>query len=281
MAVLSASVSAILFRLASVSGDAPLSVAFYRLAFSVGLLAGPLLWQRRTAFAALTWRAVLWSGVSGVFLALHFASWFSSLNYTSVAASTVLVTTHPFMVLAFGFLVWRERVTTIALGGVLLALVGTALVGWGDVSVGMDALKGDLLALGGAATMGGYLLIGRFVRRTISALTYSAITYSAAALFLLVMAVFSGQPLSGFPPQDWLIFVGLAVFPTLFGHTLFNWALGHLPAALVSVSTLGEPVGATVLAWLIWHQLPSELTLLGGLLILTGIGLYVLYSDRS
>lgn len=281
LAVLSASASAVLFRLSSASAEAPLTVAFYRLSFSVILLAGPLLWRRRAALAGLTLRTAALCGLSGLFLALHFAAWHTSLNYTSVAASTVLVTTHPFMVLAFSYLVWKQRVGAVALAGVILALAGTALVGWGDVAVGLEALVGDLFALLGAAAMAGYLLVGRAVRQTVNVLTYSTLTYSVAAITLLVAAASLGEPLTGFPPQDWLIFTGLAVFPTLFGHTLFNWALGHLPASLISVTIVGEPVGASILAWFIWQQLPAPLTMLGGLLILAGIGLFVLYSDRT
>lgn len=281
LAVLSASASAILFRLASIAAQAPLTVAFYRMGLTVALLAGPLLWRRREALAGLVLRDVALCVVSGAFLALHFAAWFTSLNFTSVASSTVLVTTHPLMVLAFGYVVWNERVRPVALAGVGLAVAGAALVGWGDFAGGPEALFGDLLALLGAAAVGGYFLVGRVVRRRVDILAYAVLTYGVAATFLCVAAVAFGQPLRGFSAGDWLIFAALAVFPTILGHTLINWALRYLSASVISVSILGEPIGASLLAWLIWQQLPGAVTLLGGVVLVIGIGVFVLHTAKQ
>jgi drug/metabolite transporter (DMT)-like permease len=275
LGVLSVSSASILFRLTASSGEAPLSVAFYRMAFTLVLLSGPLLWRRREALSSIAGKDLLLCTASGALLALHFASWFMSLNFTTIASSTVLVSLHPFMVLAFGYLVWNERVGIPALLGATTAIAGAALVGWGDWALGIEALIGDGLAVIGAATVGGYFLIGRTVRRRVDILAYSTVTYAVAAAFLAIGAVIAGQPLSGFPANDWLIFALLAVFPTIFGHTLFNWALRYLPASVVSVSILGEPVGASMLAWLIWQQLPGMLSLAGGVIILAGIGLFL------
>lgn len=281
LAVLSASASAILFRLATTSAQAPLTVAFYRMAFTTALLTGPLLWRRREALGGLAVRDILLCSVSGCFLALHFATWFSSLNYTTVASSTVLVTTHPLIVLAFSYLMWGERVGPGALAGAVLALAGAVLVGWGDFTGGSDALLGDLLALLGAAAVGGYFLVGRAVRPRVDILAYSVLTYGVAAALLLASAIAFGQPLRGFPPGDWVIFAALAVFPTILGHTFFNWALRYLPASVVSVSILGEPIGASILAWLIWQQLPGTVSLVGGAALIIGIGVFVLHTAKQ
>jgi drug/metabolite transporter (DMT)-like permease len=280
MAVVAASSAAILFKLAPASAGAPLSVAFYRLGFTALLLAGPVLWRWPTTIGQLSPRDLVLSMLSGGALFLHFAAWFTSLNLTSVASSTVLVATHPFMVLAIGFIAWGERVSLRAILGVVTAVVGVSLIGWGDFSINTEALLGDVLALTGALAVACYFLLGRLVRQRTDVLTYSLISYTTASVLLLGGALVLGQPISGFSPTDWRIFLALAVFPTIFGHTLFNWALRYIPVSLVSVSILGEPIGASILAWLIWHQIPPALSLVGGFCILTGITIFVLVESK-
>ncbi|MDF2626877.1 MAG: protein of unknown function transrane [Symbiobacteriaceae bacterium] len=249
----------------------PLVVAMYRLAFSVVLLGVPLLWHRPGRIAR---RDLLLSLLSGLFLAAHFGTWFFSLKMTSVASSTVLVTMHPFMVLLYGYFAWGERTRGWAVGGVVLAVAGAILVSWGDFQLDAKALLGDLLAFLGAVTVSGYFLIGRHLRQRMGALEYSVLAYGSATVVLLVAALLWGSPLTGFAPTNWSIFAGLAVFPTVFGHTLFNWALKYVPASVISVSILGEPIGASILAWIIWRTAPGPMSLLGGTLILTGVGLF-------
>lgn len=275
LGVLSASASSILFRLAAAE---PLVVAFYRLAFSTLLLSIPFLWRRWERME----RRDLWlSAVSGLFLAAHFATWFFSLTLTSITSSTVLVSTHPFVVMLFAFFMDGERPGRKALAGVAVAVLGATVVGWGDFRLDGGALWGDLLAFLGAVTVAGYFLIGRQVRQRVGAMQYSIIAYASAALALFVGAVALGSPLTGFPTPTWWVFGGLALFPTLFGHTLFNWALKYVSPAAVSVSILGEPVGATLLAWLLWRSTPGPVTLAGGLLLLVGIGLFQWGSESA
>ena len=269
LGVLSVSGASVLFKFATAE---PLVVAFYRLGFSVLLLALPLLWRREREHVR---RADFWlTAASGLFLAAHFATWFFSLKLTSVASSTVLVSMHPFLVLLYGYLFHGERTRGWALLGAVLAVAGAILVGWGDVSLESGALLGDFLAFLGAVTVSGYFLIGRHVRQRMSAVMYSVIAYGSATLALLAAALVWGSPLAGFASVNWWIFGALAVFPTIFGHTLFNWALKFVPASVISVSILGEPIGASLLAWLIWRTAPGPLGLAGGLLILTGIALF-------
>lgn len=275
LGVLSVSVSSILFRFATA---APLVVAFYRLAFSVALLSIPLVMQKPKWPA---WRDVWLSVLSGVFLAAHFATWFFSLTMTSIASSTVLVNTHPFLVLLMGYLAGRERTTRTAFLGMCLSVFGAAMIGWGDFALHESVLTGDLLAFLGAVTVSMYLWIGRNVRQRVRALLYSTITYSAAAVSLLLVAVLTGDSLWQFDSRNWWVFTGLAVFPTIFGHTLFNWALKYVHASVISVNTLGEPIGATILAWLIWSTVPSPLTLVGGALILFGIWIFLRFQRNE
>lgn len=269
LGVLSVSSASVLFQFATAE---PLVVAFYRLGFSVLLLAVPLMWTRPNRPAV---RDLLLSALSGLFLAAHFATWFFSLKLTSIASSTVLVSMHPFIVLAYGSVVHGERTTGIGLIGMSVAVLGAVLVGWGDFSVSLKALQGDILAFVGAVTVSGYLLIGREVRQRVGAISYSVTTYASASLVLLVTAAAWGSPLAGFSPVNWWVFLGLAVFPTLFGHTLFNWAIRFVPASVVSVNILGEPVGASLLAWLIWGTMPTGPSLIGGVAILLGIAIFI------
>jgi len=269
LGVLSVSFASILVKLSTAE---PLVVAFYRLAFSVAVLGIPLLCNKQDRIS----RGDRWLSIaSGLLLATHFATWFFSLRLTSIASSTILVSTHPFVVLAVNYFVRGERTTGAALFGVLLTVVGIGLVGWGDFGLDSRALLGDALALVGAVTVGGYFLIGREVRKRVGAVTYSATTYASASVALLLTALAWGSPFTGFAAVNWWIFLALAVFPTLFGHTLFNWALKYVPASVVSVNILGEPIGASLLAWLIWRTAPGGMTLLGSLLVLIGIGMFI------
>jgi drug/metabolite transporter (DMT)-like permease len=261
----------VIFQYASAE---PLVVAFYRLGFSTLILGGMLPFWRTQSFSR---RDLLMTLLSGVFLAAHFAFWFFSLTMTSIASSTVLVNTHPFVILAFEYLVLAISISPQALFGVLTAVTGALLVGWGDFRVDAVGLRGDLLAFLGAVAFAGYLLIGRETRQRISAVHYSFVTYLSATVVLGIVALVWGNSFYGFSAQNWLVFIALAAIPTMLGHTLFNWALRFLSASVVSVSVLGEPVGATLLAWLLFQTLPSTLVLVGGILILVGLAIFLLW----
>lgn len=256
----------------------PLVIAFYRLAFSVLLLGGPLLWQRAEKPSR---KDLGLSLLSGVFLALHFATWFFSLTMTSVASSTVLVSTHPFLVLGYNFIVHGQRATRAASLGVLVSVAGAILIGWGDFALDSKALVGDFLAFLGAVTVTGYFLIGQYVRQRVGAMVYSATAYTSATVLLLILALACGNPLSGFDGGNWWIFTGLAVFPTIFGHTLFNWALKFVPASVISVNILAEPIGASLLAYIVWRSIPSTTSLVGAVMLLVGVGIFLRYNRTT
>ncbi|MGQ9557729.1 MAG: DMT family transporter [Desulfurispora sp.] len=279
IAVLAAASSAIFIKLAAAP---PLVAAFYRLFFTLLILTGPLLaGSRWSELKDMARRDFLLAGLAGVFLALHFAVWFTSLEYTTISSSTVLVTLQPLFVIAGGYWLYGEKVGSGALAGALLAIGGSILVGYGDFAVGGRALWGDLLALSGAFFVALYVLMGRGLRQRLSLLPYVYVVYGVAALVLFAINWLAfQQPLAGFPAATWGWFVALAVFPTILGHTLFNWALRHVPAAVVSVSILGEPVGATVLAYLIWRQMPGSVQLAGSLAILVGLAVFISSVER-
>lgn len=277
VAIIAIGFSAILVRL---SAAPALAVAFYRLAITVLILLGPLLLREREALRRLSRRDGLVLLGSGLSLALHLYSWIASLRYTTVASSTVLVTASPFMVLLLGYWLLGERTTRLGIIAMVVGIAGGVMVGWGDFRLGGTALYGDLLAILGAVTVSGYMVAGRFARQRMSATLYSAAVYTVAAVFLLLLMLPQGVPLAPYPAREWLLFAAMAVIPTIFGHTLLNWALRDVSASAVSMSTLGEPVVATVLAWLMFDEMPSWSTVVGGLLLLAGIWLFIRYGSH-
>lgn len=275
LATLAVSAASVIFQYATAE---PIIVAFYRLGISALILGMMLPFLRPGGFSR---RDLLLTLLSGVFLAAHFALWFSSLTMTSIASSTVLVNTHPLVILAFEYFVLSRVVSPRALLGVVLAITGAMLVGWGDFRLDTAGLFGDMLALLGAVAFAAYLLLGRETRKRISAVHYSFVVYLSATAVLGIAALIWGSSFTEFPTHNWAVFVALAVIPTIFGHTVFNWVLRFLPASVVSVSVLGEPVAATLLAWLLFQTLPASLSLVGGLLILSGLSIFLRWHRDS
>ncbi|MBX5465264.1 MAG: DMT family transporter [Clostridia bacterium] len=254
------------------SASDPLLVALWRLLLAALLLL-PAALLRHGAGALRLGRQALPTLASGLALAVHFAAWNQSLLLTSVASSVTLVTIHPVFILFWDR--WRlgRPAPATAWWGSALAVAGSGLVGGADWGFSPRALEGDLLAVAGALAMAAYLLLGRRVRGETETLPYSVVVYLTASALLAGWLALSGRPLLPAGGREWALMAGLAVGPTIFGHTLFSWALGWLPAQLVSVSILGEPVGAGLLAWLLLGERPSVGAVAGDLMILTGIAL--------
>ncbi len=283
--IFAVSTASILIRYAQ--KDAPsLVIAAYRLAIATLILAPSALTRRRAELRSLSRREVGWALLSGLFLALHFATWITSLEYTSVASSVVLVSTTPLFVALLGPALLGERLARLASVGLILALLGGAVVGLSDTCslsrlglvcpplrdfVQGPAFLGDLLALCGAFAGACYMIIGRRLRGHVSLISYIFLVYGMAALVLIAIMFAFGQTPWGYPAQAYLWFLLLALVPQLLGHSTFNWALGYLSAVFVSLTLLGEPVGSTILAYFILGEKPTVLKLFGAILILTGI----------
>ncbi len=270
--VLAVSAAAIFIRLA----DAPaLAVSFWRCVLAVLLLL-PIAALRREKLPEP--RVMGWLALSGVLLGAHFGFWISSLDYTSVAASVVLVCTAPVFVAILAYLTLGEKTSLVSFGGILVAMLGAVLIA-GDRSVGSAALYGNVLALIGAVTIAVHLLIGRRTRTGgLGVLPYSIIVYSAAALTLLPGVLISGDRLWGYSGETWFWLCAITLGPQILGHTVFNWALRYVEASLISASVLVEPVAASFLAWLILAEKPGLATVFGGSIVLTG--LYLLLRGR-
>ncbi len=265
LGVAAVSSGGVLVRLAT--GALPLAVTAWRLVLA-SLVLVPLALVRGT-LPTVRRADLLWGIASGAALALHFVLWITSLSHTSVASSVLFVSTHPIFVAVGGALFLGERVGARAALGIGIAIAGGALVGSSDVSLG--AWVGDLLALGGGLFAAIYFLIGRRLQQRLSLVDYTAITYGTAAVLALVACWALRVRLVGFPPLTYVWLGLLAVGPQLLGHSTFNWALRHLPAAKVSVLILGEPVGAAILAYLVFGETLTWLRALGAAVILVGI----------
>ena len=283
--ILAVSTASIFIRFAQ--REAPsLVVAAYRMALAGVILAPVGLPGAFKALRSLTARQRWLILLSGLFLAFHFGAWITSLEYTTVASSVVLVTTTPLWVAILSPLVLKERMSRATWLGLILAMLGGALVGLQEACswnagrlvclplqdfVGGKAMLGNGLALFGAFMAAGYMLVGRQVRPVLSLFSYTFLVYSTSAIFLLIFVGISGQRLTGFSSSIYLWFLLLAAIPQVIGHSSFNWALKYLPAAFVSLALLGEPVGTTILAMIFLKEAPGAAELAGGALILTGI----------
>ncbi|RLM59249.1 DMT family transporter [Halobellus sp. Atlit-31R] len=274
VAVVAVSTGAILVR----ASTAPSAVAaFYRVLFTTLPLVPLAVWRYRSAFARIGPRDLLFATLSGLALAVHFATWFESLSWTSIAASVTLVQSQPLFVAVGAWLLLEERLSGRAVGGVLVAVAGMATMSLGDflggTAVGPRPLFGNALAVLGALTAAAYVLAGRSLRQRVPLVPYVVIVYGVCTAALFGVVVAQDAPLFDYPAREWLLFVGLALGPGLLGHTLINWALAHLESSVVSVSLLGEPVGATILALAVFSEFPTPFTVLGGAVVLIGIAL--------
>ena len=272
--VVAVSAAAIFIRLA----DSPaLAVALWRNALGVLVLLPIALYRRETFPRGQALRVGVASGVA---LGAHFGFWISSLDYTSVAASVVLVCTQPVFVAILAYLVFGERTSPLSFLGILVAFAGTAIIA-SDGSVGSATFYGNALAVIGAITVAIYVLIGRSLRTTgVGVLPYSIVVYASASATLLPVAIFSGARLWGYSGETWFWLWVITLGPQIMGHTVLNWALRYVEASIVSGTILAEPVVSAFLAWLILAEKPGWPTILGGAVVLAGLFLF-LHSYRS
>ena len=272
------SFSAILVRL---SEAPPLIIATYRLVFSSVMLFPLFLragWDERGWFNS---RVLVLCTAGGISLALHFYTWFASLRLTSVASAAVLVNTHPVFIVLGSRIFLKERIERKSLPFIALTFVGSIVIALGDYGHGSRNLQGDLLALAGAFFVSVYMLVGRTVRKEVSLPLYAFTVYGISSVVLLILDMGTRSALYPYAPREFLIFFLLALVCTIGGHTVFNWALRYVQPSFVSTAVLGEPVFASILALLIFSEKPSLFTLLGGLLVITGIFFFIRITRRD
>lgn len=256
----------------------PLSIAFYRLLFTTLLLTPLLVVRRKTReeIRTLPWSAILLMIVIGIILAFHFALWITSLKMTSVASSVILVTAHPVLVAPVSYFYLKERLSWLNALGIAISLTGVVVLvigNYGFTTFGLDTFEGNILALLGGIAAGLYILGGRKLRKTVSTISYAFTVYLVGSITLFFICLMFNAPVMNLSLRDYGIILLMALVSGIFGHTLYNWSLGHIRASIMSVALLGEPIGSSLLAYVIpWiHQEPSLYTIIGGGIILLGI----------
>ncbi|OBZ11010.1 MULTISPECIES: DMT family transporter [Bacillales] len=255
-------------------------IAMYRL-YLTNLIMLPLVWKYRAELFHLTARQWRLLTASGIMLALHFLLWMASLRLTTVASSTVILTLEPVMVMLGSYWLFRTKANRMMLWGMGIALIGSVVIGSGDLSLSREALLGDVLSLLGAAAVAVHMLIGKQLRKDMSAFAYNFWVFALAATALAFYNIVRGNSFTGYSPKEWGIFLLLAIVPTLFGHYLFNWLLKHMSAAAVSMSVLGEPVIASLLAWALLKEALTGYQLAAGALILFGVWLFIRHGKEE
>ncbi|MGE8000006.1 DMT family transporter [Lysinibacillus sp. NPDC093190] len=270
--VISVSLSAIFVKLANAEAGV---IAFYRMFFSVLIMAPLFFWKYTNEIKELRIRDWLFSSVAGIFLAFHFILWFESLNYTSVASSTVLVTLQPLFAFIGTYFFFKENITLKTIFAGVIAIVGSILISWGDFKLSGTAFYGDMLALVACALVTAYFLFGQDVRKRLSLVTYTMIVYAVSTITLLIYVLIKGESFGPYSTMDWIWFILLAIVPNLFGHTLFNWSIKYVSTNVVSIAILFEPIGAAILALLIFKEYLIATQIIGGFIVIVGILLFV------
>ncbi len=271
--VLSVASSAIFVKLANAESGA---IAFYRMLFSVLLMLPLFLVKHRHEIKHIKRNDYVIMALSGIFLAFHFILWFESLNYTSVASSTVLVTLQPLFTIVGTYLLFKEAITRKTIIAATITIIGSVLIGWGDFKVGGTALWGDFLALAACALISFYMLCGQSARKNVSATTYTLLVYFVSAVTLAIYMIVKGEKFGPYASIDWFWFLLLAIVPNLLGHNLFNWALQYISANVISIAILFEPVGASLLAFFIFSEVLRGSQIVGGVIVIVGIIFYTL-----
>ena len=279
LGVFALSTSAIFVKLAG----APSSItAFYRLFFALLFLLPLLLldkayWQDLRSLSRRQWQTGL---LSGLFLAIHYILWFESLNYTSVASSTVIVTLQPLFSFVGSYFLFKERFSTGAIISSIVALIGSFIIAWGDFQISMQALYGDLLAFIAAGFITAYFFIGQHMRQKLAVVPYSILGYAASTFFLAVYALSQQLFFIDYSQSTWTGFLGIAFISTILGQMLLNWLLKWLSTSVISMSILGETIGTCILAYFILGEIITLRQGIGIIVTLFGLGLFMFYKNK-
>lgn len=279
-AVFFLSTSAIFVRIA----NAPASItAFYRLLFTTLVLIPTLILKKenRNELKKLNFKQLGMGVLSGFLLSVHYVLWFESLNYTSVASSTVIVCLQPLFALIGGYFIFKEKYSKLALSGCLIAIFGSFIIGWGDLQISNEALLGDIMALVAAGIIAGYFMVGQYIRKTLSAVPYSILSFGSGSIFLSIYSLVLNQNFIGYSIKTWGAFLGLAIVATILGQFIFTWLLKWLSASIISMSILGEAVGTCILSYFILSEKISFQQGIGIIVILIGLGIFLSQSSKK
>lgn len=269
-----------------------ITIAAFRLSLAALLLLPYTVIKYKKELRSLSGIDIRFALLAGIFLAIHFATWITSLEYTTVTSSVVLVSTSPLWVAAMAPIFLGEKSSPIVIAGMVVALLGGGIIALSDVcswlsgqflclslagNLGSRSLFGDFLAVLGAISGAVYLIIGRYLRRKITLTPYIFLVYGTAAIILVITMFSLVGPPPIYPPRVYSWFILLALVPQLVGHSIFNWSLKYLPAGYIAVTLLGEPIGSSFLAYIFLKEIPTVVKIIGAILILIGIGIASFY----
>lgn len=273
------SLSSIIIRFS----EAPaLVISAYRMLFTCLMLLLPVMINNKDEFKSIKKNDFILCIFSGIFLALHYASWISSIHMTTIANSTVLVACSPMFVALANYFIVKEKFTYKMIAGIVMSLSGTIIIAMGSSGGAKSSMMiGNILAFSGAIFVAGYLVIGGIVRKNISAGAYVFIVYLVSAIILFFMCFVSGTPVYPYPVKEFLLFIALAFFCSILGHTVYNYLVKYVSSTLISVSTLSEPIFASIMAMFFFKEIPSIYTLTGGVIIITGIFYYLVTQNKT
>ena len=271
LGTVSISLSAIFARMASAPS---IILVFYRMLFACVLLLPVVFVKCRDELKRLQRKDIFLCACSGLFLGMHFTLYFESLKYTSIAASVVLVNLEVFFVALFLFFMYREKIPVKGILGIGAAFLGTVLIAVTDMGSGSNVVFGDILAFGGSFCVAVYTLIGRSCRTHISTSVYTCFVYGIAALI-------SGTPFSGYEPVNYGLALGMTIFCTFFGHSVYSWGLKYLNASYITTIKLLEPVFASILGLLIFREIPGAFVIIGGAVVIGGIIYYTRNAESA
>lgn len=258
--------------------DAPaIIIAFYRMFFTIAVLTPVFIYRKDCRFELFFDRRPV---IIGFFLAIHFILWVTAFEYTAVANAVIFIALQPLFTLIFERLWAKEDLRPGIYRGLFIAITGSIIVGAGDLNNLFASIRGDTLAIMAAFFAGLYLFSGRSLRKKLDYFPYIYTVYTYATAFLLIAVIFSGYSFTGYSQTNWLLFIGLALGPTVIGHSVLNLAVRYVPATLVSTTIIGEPVLTSLLAWILLGDKIPPLTIVGGTFIIYGL-LYTMRRNKQ
>ncbi|SDH67330.1 Permease of the drug/metabolite transporter (DMT) superfamily [Alteribacillus persepolensis] len=261
--------------------DAPATISSMYRMYAASVILLPVVWVKREELTKLSKNEWLFLTLAGVFLALHFALWFGSLKLTTVASSTIILALQPIIALIGGFFIYKERVGMSTFMAIAIAIIGVVMVGWGDLGLSSSSvIIGDILSFLSVIAVVGYLLIGQNKVKQMSHWIYSFVVFFIAGVALHLYNFIAGVSMSGYDAREWGIFLLLAVVPTI-AHMIYNLLLNYVNTTTISMSILGEPVGATILAVLLLGETVIGWQIAGGFLVLLGVCLYLMQQNKT
>lgn len=259
--------------------EAPATISSMYRMWMAAILMLPIVWVKRAEFQKITKRDWFFLTFSGFFLALHFALWFGSLKLTSVASSTIILALQPVVAVIGGFIFYKERTSSQSLITMFIAVIGVVFIGWGDIALSKEAILGDILSFLCVIAVVGYLLIGQNVVKKVSHWIYSFLVFVIAAITLTLYNSVTGVSLIGYEAKEWGIFFLLAIIPTI-SHVINNWLLNYVNTTTISMSILGEPVGASALAFILLGEKLSTMQIIGGFIVLISVFFFLIQQEK-